>query len=141
MSDRGETRVAVTDERRGGFKGWLDGVRSTRAGRLTLRIVVGVVGTALVVGGLLLVPLPGPGWLIVFAGLALMATEFTWARRLLEFAKKTLSAWTGWLKRQGWPMRVLIGVVTLVFAAGLVYLVAKVTFGIDLVEKARDLVG
>ena len=33
--------------------------------------------------GSILVPLPGPGWLIVFAGLAILATEYVWAQRLL----------------------------------------------------------
>lgn len=52
---------------------WLDPV---------LKIVITLVGILLVVIGLLMVPLPGPGWLVVFAGLALLATEFVWARRL-----------------------------------------------------------
>ena len=69
---------------RRGLVGWFDAVRANQAGRLTLRIVVGVLGAILVGGGLLLVPLPGPGWLIVFAGLALLATEFAWAARALE---------------------------------------------------------
>ncbi|MEU9890610.1 TIGR02611 family protein [Sphaerisporangium sp. NPDC051017] len=137
--------MAVTDERRGdaeeraGVTSWLDGVRATRTGRLTLKIVIGVVGAALVIGGLLLVPLPGPGWLIVFAGLAVLATEFAWAHRLLEFAKKTLSAWTDWLKRQNWPVRILVGAVTLAAAAVLVWFMVKLTVGIDLLQEARDL--
>jgi uncharacterized protein (TIGR02611 family) len=113
-------------------------VRSTRTGRLTLKIIVGVVGAALVIGGLLLVPLPGPGWLIVFAGLAVLATEFAWAHRLLEFAKRTVSAWTDWLKRQGWPVRILVGTVTLAFAAVLVWLMLKLSFGVDVVHMARQ---
>ncbi|MEU8268841.1 TIGR02611 family protein [Sphaerisporangium sp. NPDC049002] len=139
----------MTEDRRGdaagrprseGFKGWLEGVRATRTGRLTLKIVIGVVGAALVIGGLILVPLPGPGWLIVFAGLAVLATEFAWAHRLLEFAKKTLSDWTDWLKRQGWPVRVLVGAVTLAAAAVIVWFMIKISLGIDLVEEARQFV-
>jgi len=42
--------------------------------------------------GLALVPLPGPGWLIVFLGLGIMATEFAWAERLLDFGRRTLRA-------------------------------------------------
>jgi len=52
---------------------------------LTYRIVVGLLGGAIVVLGIILIPLPGPGWLIVFAGLALLATEFVWAERLLGY--------------------------------------------------------
>ncbi|MDH2424691.1 TIGR02611 family protein [Sphaerisporangium sp. TRM90804] len=140
--------MAVTGERQdealagpprhGGVKGWLDGVRATRTGRLTLKIVIGVVGAALVIGGLLLVPLPGPGWLIVFAGLALLATEFAWAHRVLEFGKKTLSSWTGWLLRQNWAVRILVSAVTLAFAAVLVWFMLKLSLGIDLVEFGRN---
>ena len=52
------------------------------------RIAVAAGGFGLVVLGLILVPLPGPGWAIVFGGLALLATEFVWAERLLGFAKR-----------------------------------------------------
>ncbi|WP_248959602.1 TIGR02611 family protein [Sphaerisporangium perillae] len=128
---------ATKDARRDGFMGWLDGVRSTRTGRLTLKIVVGVVGAALVIGGLLLVPLPGPGWLIVFAGLAVLATEFDWAHRLLQFAKRTVSAWTDWLKRQNWPVRILVTAATLALAAVIVWFMLKLSLGIDLVQQAR----
>ena len=55
---------------------------------LIYRVVVGVVGAAIVLGGIVLIPLPGPGWLIVFAGLALLSTEFEWAGRLLDFARR-----------------------------------------------------
>ena len=51
------------------------------------RVAITIVGFAVVVLGLILVPLPGPGWLIVFAGLAILATEYVWARRLLNYAK------------------------------------------------------
>jgi uncharacterized protein (TIGR02611 family) len=34
-----------------------------------------------------LIPYPGPGWLVVFAGLALLATEFERAQRVLTFAR------------------------------------------------------
>ncbi|GII83892.1 hypothetical protein Ssi03_18820 [Sphaerisporangium siamense] len=130
----------MTDDRRGDAenrRGWLDGVRATRTGRMTLKIVIGVIGAALVIGGLLLVPLPGPGWLIVFAGLAILATEFAWAHRLLEFAKKTLSAWTDWLKRQNWPVRIIVGGATLAVAAVIVYFALRLTTGVDLLQMAR----
>jgi uncharacterized protein (TIGR02611 family) len=39
--------------------------------------------------GLLLVPLPGPGWATVFEGLGILATEFRWADRLLRHTKAT----------------------------------------------------
>ena len=31
---------------------------------------------------------PGPGWLVIFLGLTLLAAEFVWARRLMDRMKK-----------------------------------------------------
>jgi hypothetical protein len=59
--------------------------------RGTRRLVVFVVGVTVVVVGLILVPLPGPGWAIVFAGFAILATEFTWAEVVLTKAKRQLA--------------------------------------------------
>lgn len=51
------------------------------------RSAVTIVGVGLVLGGIALMPLPGPGILVVVAGLAVLATEYVWARRLLRRAK------------------------------------------------------
>jgi uncharacterized protein (TIGR02611 family) len=51
------------------------------------RSAVTVVGICLVAGGIALMPLPGPGILVVVAGLAVLATEYVWARKLLRRAK------------------------------------------------------
>jgi uncharacterized protein (TIGR02611 family) len=123
---------------RGGIHGWLDGIRSTRTGALTLKIVIGVLGGVMVIGGLIMVPFPGPGWLVVFAGLAVLATEFHWAHKVLEFGKRTLHAWTEWYKRQGWTVRILVLVVTVIAATVIVYLGMR-SIGIDLVETAKGL--
>ncbi len=46
-----------------------------------------VCGASLVVGGIILLPLPGPGWLVIFLGLGVLATEFAWAAHLLARAR------------------------------------------------------
>lgn len=51
------------------------------------RVIVGVVGTTVVLIGLALLVLPGPAFIIIPAGIAILATEFVWARRLLERVK------------------------------------------------------
>jgi hypothetical protein len=62
-------------------------------------------GTVLLVGIALLV-LPGPGLPIVAAGIAILATEFLWARRALRNAKGAVAKarrWSGlaaWLRRR-----------------------------------------
>lgn len=91
---------------------WRRKIRSNPHSHLIYRIVVGVVGLVIVAGGLLMVPFPGPGWLVVFLGLAIWASEFEWAQRLLHHAKRTLKAFTDWLKPQSWWVKGLVLVVT-----------------------------
>ena len=57
-------------------------------------------GSSSCVGGLVLVPLPGPGWLIVILGIAVWASEFEPAARLLDFVKAKVRAWEEWLRPQ-----------------------------------------
>lgn len=61
-------------------------------GRSSKRIVVTMVGTALLVAGLVLMLTPGPGWLAVIAGLAVLGSEYAWAKRALETAKRRASS-------------------------------------------------
>jgi Putative transmembrane protein (PGPGW) len=56
-------------------------------GRNGKRIAVTIAGFAVIVAGVVLLVLPGPGWLLIFAGLAILSTEYVWARRLLEKAR------------------------------------------------------
>ena len=64
-------------------------------------MIVGVLGGTIAILGLLLVPLPGPGWLIVFLGLAILGTEFAWAKRLAAFTKRQLACfWAWWQARR-----------------------------------------
>jgi uncharacterized protein (TIGR02611 family) len=58
--------------------------------------------------GIIAIPYPGPGWLIVFGGLAILASEFTWARRVLHFARGKYDAWTAWLSRQSLLVRIAV---------------------------------
>lgn len=74
--------------------------RRNPALNLAYRIGVGVVGGLVLAAGVLMIPYPGPGWLVVFFGLAILATEFEWAGRVLKFAKRYYDAWVEWLKRQ-----------------------------------------
>lgn len=61
------------------------------------KVLVTTFGGLIVVVGLILVPLPGPGWLIVFIGLTLLGTEYHWARRLLGWLRRVLARfWERW---------------------------------------------
>ena len=118
--------------------GFLDKVRATPTGRLALKIGIGVLGTLVIALGIILIPFPGPGWGIVILGLAIWAIEFVWAKHLLEFTKRHVKAWTAWIGRQSLPVRGVLGVVGLVFVAGVVWASVRVSFGVDLIEKTRE---
>lgn len=74
--------------------GWVGQVLR-RVFRTARRLGILLVGTGIIVLGILLIPLPGPGWAVVIAGLAVLATEFTWAERLLELTKRHAARATG----------------------------------------------
>jgi uncharacterized protein (TIGR02611 family) len=57
-------------------------------GRSGKRVAVTIVGFALVLAGLLMLVLPGPGLLVIIAGLAVLATEYVWAERMLNLARR-----------------------------------------------------
>ena len=92
-------------------------IRSSRTGRIAWRIAITVLGVAIIAAGIVLLPLPGPGWLIIFAGLGLLATEYEWAARLLRYARRMVSRWTSWVANQGRGMQILIGFAGLVLLA------------------------
>lgn len=90
--------------------------------------MVGVVGTLVLCTGIVAIPYPGPGWLIVFTGLAILSTEFSWAQRMLRFARQRYDAWTEWLHRQ--PHAVRLGVMALTGVVVLLTLWLVNTFGL-----------
>jgi uncharacterized protein (TIGR02611 family) len=79
---------------------------------LTYRITVGVVGGLVILAGMFMIPYPGPGWLMVFAGLAILATEFTWAEAVLRYIKRRYDSWNEWLKRQHPVVRAVMWIMT-----------------------------
>lgn len=51
------------------------------------KVVVGVAGGAVVLLGLMLIPLPGPGIPVVVMGIVILSTEFVWAARARDFGR------------------------------------------------------
>lgn len=76
--------------------------------RRSKKVLIGIVGGLVLLLGLVLIPYPGPGWLIVFAGLAILATEFEFAARALTFLREKYDGWVAWLKRQPLWVKVLV---------------------------------
>lgn len=72
------------------------------------KVLIGVLGGLVVLLGLILIPYPGPGWLVVFGGLAILATEFVFAAKVLEYTKGKYETWVAWLKRQHWSVKIIV---------------------------------
>jgi uncharacterized protein (TIGR02611 family) len=80
---------------------WRDSLRKRPAWDFAYRAVVGVVGLAVLAAGIIAIPYPGPGWAVVFVGLAILATEFEWAQRVLRYTRERYDQFMGWFKAQG----------------------------------------
>jgi uncharacterized protein (TIGR02611 family) len=63
-------------------------IRKTPAGRLAWRLFIGFIGGGVTVFGAVLLVAPGPGVLVLLAGLGILATEFAWAGRLMMETKR-----------------------------------------------------
>jgi uncharacterized protein (TIGR02611 family) len=66
-------------------------VKRSRALHLSWQVGVFVIGLAVVVAGIVMLPLPGPGWVVIFAGMAIWATEFVWAQLVLRWTKRKVT--------------------------------------------------
>lgn len=66
----------------------------------TRRVLVGFLGWVVLLLGIVMIPYPGPGWVVVFIGLSILATEFDWARDLHDYARGKYDAWSRWLAAQ-----------------------------------------
>ena len=62
------------------------------------RLVILIVGGVVLLAGVAMLVLPGPGILVIIAGLAILAKEFTWAERTLDKAKLQASKATNKVK-------------------------------------------
>ncbi|MCW2679651.1 MAG: hypothetical protein JWM62_1052 [Frankiales bacterium] len=116
---------------------WKKALRRTPGGALTVKVIVFVVGLLFILLGLALAALPGPLTIPpILVGLYVWSTEFAWAERLLDRAKR--SAHEAWENAKRRP--VITGLVTvsglIAFGIGL-WLVGKY----DLVARAKELVG
>lgn len=78
------------------------------------KIFVGATGGAIILLGFIMIPYPGPGWLVVFGGLAVLATEFEVAHDVLDKGKKIYNDWSDWIKKQKIGAQIAVLVVSIV---------------------------
>lgn len=106
--------------------------RKKRERKTWQRVVIVGLGVLFFLAGVVMLITPGPGWLILFLGLGLIATEFHAIARLLDWAEPRLRRILRWAKttwnRCSTPAKVAIGAGVLVIAGGLGYAAWAVMF-------------
>jgi len=85
------------------FRRWRSWAHAHPVTRWVYKTIIGLIGLVVVVVGLILVPLPGPGWLVVFIGIAILGTEFPAAHRLNVFIKRQLQRFWLWWRARNTP--------------------------------------
>lgn len=58
------------------------------------RIVIFVIGSTVLLIGVVMIVAPGPAFIMIPLGLSILATEFAWARWLLKHSKEKLKQYT-----------------------------------------------
>ncbi|MEU5655872.1 TIGR02611 family protein [Streptomyces sp. NPDC047737] len=66
-------------------------IQASRVLHLSWQVGIFVVGLAVVGAGIVMLPLPGPGWLVIFGGMAIWATEFVWAQLVLRWTRRKVT--------------------------------------------------
>jgi uncharacterized protein (TIGR02611 family) len=59
--------------------------------KIVRRVIVSVIGATVLLIGIALLVLPGPAFIVIPVGLAILATEYTWARRWLRKVRRMAS--------------------------------------------------
>jgi uncharacterized protein (TIGR02611 family) len=112
---------------------WRDRLRDRPKLEIGYRIAVALIGLAILGVGILAIPYPGPGWAIVFVGLAILATEFDWARRLLAYTRERYDKVMAWFKEQGLWVQVLGVAFTAAVVLGTLWLLGVLGWAAGLV--------
>jgi uncharacterized protein (TIGR02611 family) len=70
---------------------WLSGVWNIENIKVVRRVIVSVVGATVLLIGVALLILPGPAFIVIPVGLAILASEYAWARRWLRKGRRMAS--------------------------------------------------
>ena len=112
---------------------WRDRLRERRISDFVYRIAVAVIGLAVLAVGIVAIPYPGPGWAIVFAGLAILATEFDIAKRVLKWIRVRYDAVMAWFGRQHIAVKGLGALFTVAVVVATLWLLGAVGWTAGLV--------
>jgi uncharacterized protein (TIGR02611 family) len=97
-------------------------VRRSRGGTVTWKVAVTAVSVVVIIAGIVMLAVPGPGWATILLGLAILSTEFEWAARWrravvrwLTSAAHRVRGFPRWLRVVSWVL-VAVCLVALMYA-------------------------
>ncbi|MFA4918049.1 MAG: PGPGW domain-containing protein [Thermodesulfovibrionales bacterium] len=64
------------------------------------KLIISVIGFTVLLIGLAMIVLPGPAFIVIPIGLGILATEFIWAKKLLDRVKSKASNMREWVSKQ-----------------------------------------
>lgn len=99
------------------------------------RWLIAIAGGSVLLVGIIAIPYPGPGWLIVFAGLAILAQEFTWAHRFLIYSRLQYTRWNEWVRGQN----IFIKSLTFIFTSTIVVVTIWILNGYGILNNVLNL--
>lgn len=56
------------------------------------RFIVGIIGTTILILGIAMIVLPGPAFIVIPVGMSILATEFLWAKKMIEKFKDKIES-------------------------------------------------
>ena len=75
----------------------------------TRKTMYALLGWSVLLLGLVMIPYPGPGLVVTFVGLSILAREFYWARRVYDVGHMKYRDWLSWITRQSLFVRLAFG--------------------------------
>lgn len=106
---------------------WRRAIRTNPVTAIIYRVLIALVGLALIIAGAPMIPLVGPGWAVVFIGLFLWSTEFRWARSVTQFVKAEVKAFEQYSRALPWTAKAPMVLVTVAFGWLCFYLALRLT--------------
>ena len=93
-----------------------------RIPRKTRKVLIGFAGWIVLLAGIVMIPYPGPGWVVVFIGLSILAKEFQWAQESHDYVHDKYDRWQRWLARQPGYIKAIFWILTAATVVGTIWL-------------------
>lgn len=115
-----------------------ENLKHTRYGFIVRPLVL-TLGWIVVVVGIITIPFPGPGWLTVFIGIAILSLELHWASNLLAWGVRLYDRFFSWYHVQSTRMRYSLIAATIAEGKASTMWMIPSQFGDSLEEFAKAL--